>query len=122
MLVEKEAESIEEMVRRLERKLNEEFRHFSSTVEAAAIATASNTPVSAFVPEQRVPEAVTELEDLEIENKQFADSFVNLKVPSVPSDPTTNTSEWDGLDKMREQPWQRQHEAKNGRMAGAAEP
>ena len=68
-----------------------------------------------------MPEAVTELEDLEIENKQFADSFVNLKVPSVPPDPTTNASDWDGLDKVREQPWQQQHEAKNGKMAGAAE-
>ena len=58
VLVEKEEETIEEMVRRMEMELDVEFRHLFP----AAAATKA-----AEVPEQRVPEAVTELEDLEIE-------------------------------------------------------
>ena len=70
-------ESIEDMVRRLERKLDEEFGCFERT-EDPCPATAA-----AEVPAKRVPEAVAELEALEIENTNFSRSFVNLAVESA---------------------------------------
>ena len=43
-------------------------------------------------PDQRVPAAaVTDIEILEFENKQFTNSFVELEVASVPPDPTIHT-------------------------------
>ena len=93
MLVEKEAETMEEMVRRLERELDEEFLHL--------FPTAAETPVPAEASEQKVPEAATELVKLDIENKQFANSFVDLEVPSLPPDPTIHTRE-DGVVKVEE--------------------
>ena len=124
VLVENE-ETIEEMVQRLERELDEEFLHLSPTTSAMATAKeAEQAPTAAQPdgwPDQRVPNtAVTEIEILEFENKQFTNSFVKLEVPSVPPDPTIHTPGWNGVKKVDEQP--RQQGATEKRMAGAAEP
>ena len=70
-----EEETIEEMVRRLERELDEEFLHL--------FPTAAETPVSAEASEQKVPEAVIELVELETEDKKVAYSFVTLEILNV---------------------------------------
>ena len=59
---------------------------------------------AAEVTEQRALEAVTERITSEIENKQYANSFLGLKVPSVPPDPPIRTLEWNGVVKVEKQP------------------
>ena len=89
-------ETTEEMVRWLERELDEEFLHL--------FPAASEILVSTEASEQKVSEDVTELVELEIENKQFVNSSIDLKILNVPRYPTTNASAWNGLEKVREQP------------------
>jgi hypothetical protein len=102
-----EEETIEEMVRRIERELDEFSRLFTAaTPTAAAAATAP-----------RVPGAETELETMEVENKQFANSFVEIEKIKVPPEPPD--LKWKGMEKVDQQP-RRQHRATE--MAGAAEP
>ena len=64
-------ESIEDMVRRLERKLDEEFGCFERTEDPCPATAAAELPA------KRVPEAAAELEALEIENANFSRSFVD---------------------------------------------
>ena len=82
-----EEESIDEMVRRLERELDEEFKYFERTnvlcPRTAAAATSDAVGETAEVPATRVPKAATELEHLEIENKIFHRSFVEVAEESA---------------------------------------
>ena len=81
-------ESIEEMARRLERELDEEFRCFERTkgfCPATAEAVPTDVAVAAEVPAQRVPEAAAELEALKIENTNFSRSFVDTAAESARS-------------------------------------
>jgi hypothetical protein len=104
-----EEETIEEMVRRMEREL-EEFSHLFSAAAPTAAAAATAT---------RVPEAVTELMELKIENKQFAYSFVEIKI-KVPPDPAkTNHKVWRLEVKVEEQPEEGQSPTNQGRTDGA---
>ena len=65
-------ESIEEMVRQLERELDKEFEDFEGKKYACPA-----TAVVAETPEQ-VTEAMAELETFENENEQFNNSFVKI--------------------------------------------
>ena len=110
-------ESIEDMVRRLERELDEECGCFGRT-EDPCPATAA-----AEVPTKRSPEATAELKTLENENAQFNISFVDpaaeparSRVPEatpvsaqmrtleqiVPGEPATISDDWK-MEKATEQ-------------------
>jgi hypothetical protein len=112
-------ETIEEMVCRMEREMEEGLETLLPSAAATPAPTAAQPE---GVPTQRVPAAAeTELEILELENKQFTNSYVEPK-PKPPPDPTTNASAWDGVDKVEGQPWRQQQKATNNKMAGAAVP
>jgi len=84
-----EGESIEEMVSRLERDLDEEFGCFGRMKEpcpaTVAVEIANAATITAEVPAQRVPEAAAELEALKIENTNFSRSFVDTAAESARS-------------------------------------
>ena len=114
VLATNENETVEEMVSRLEREFDEEFAFLRPAPAAANEAAAPIIPAAAEVPEQRVPEAVTELMRLEIENKQFVNSFVELKILNVPPDPPTANLKKGRLEEMAEaQPKRGQKPSKN---------
>jgi hypothetical protein len=65
-------ETIEEMVRRLERELDKEFEGFEAAATVNARLGAEEAPAS------RVSEAAAELEEVELENNNFHRSFVEV--------------------------------------------
>jgi hypothetical protein len=106
-------ESIEEMVRRLERTLDEEFKNFEQTKDPCPKATAAaiETAAAAEVPEQKVPGTVG-LEELEIQNKEFNNSFfamtpasADMRTPEqVPSlQPPATNSKWNMEEATKQQ-------------------
>ena len=87
----KNEESIEEMVQRVDRELDEEFRSLqpASADERAAAA--------AEAPKSRVP---LELEELESENNNFNNNFLEVatKEATRPLDPNTNPTQWELIE------------------------
>jgi hypothetical protein len=87
-----EDETIEEMVGRIEREMEEELETLFPPV-ATAIAAAASTKTAAMAAEQRVSEE-KELEDLKIQNKIFDSSFLpsattTAEATAAPSATTT---------------------------------
>ena len=74
-------ESIEDMVRRLERELDKEFAGFEARKNPCPATSA--IAAAAEAPEKTVPEAAAELEALKVENKKFNNSFVEVGVESA---------------------------------------
>ena len=91
----KNEELIEEMVQRVERELDEEFRRLQPASAAERAAAADK------VPKSRVP---SELEELELENNNFNNNFLEVaaKEATRPPDPNTNPVQWELTEKVEE--------------------
>ena len=91
----KSEESIEEMIQRVERELDKEFKYLqpASTAERAAAAEEA--------PKSRVP---SELEELEFENNNFNNNFLEVasEGETRPPDPNTNPVLWELTEKVEE--------------------
>ena len=104
-------ESIEETMRRLERELDEEFKHFEQTKDPCPTATspAIQTAATAEVSEQRVPETVGP-EESEIQNKNysfFATTLAHVDMQTaeqvLPRQPPATNSKWNIEEATKQQ-------------------
>ena len=86
-------ESIEEMVQRVERELDEELQYLQPA-SAAARVTATEE-----VPKSRVP---SKLEELELENNNFNNNFLEVATEEAtrPPDPNTTPMPWELTEKV----------------------
>ena len=93
----KNEESIEEMVQRVKRELDEEFKYLQPASTAGRAAAAEE------VPKSRVP---SELEELELENKKINNNFLEVATEEAthPPDPNTTPVPWELTEKVEDQP------------------
>ena len=87
------------MVRWVERELDEELRYLQPRLAAERAAAAEE------VPKSRMP---SELKELELENNNFNNNFLEVasKEATRPPDPNTNPALWESMEKVDEQPQQ----------------